>query len=640
MIAMTASRPEKIFEPINIGRMTVKNRIETAPAGPMLASGDSLVTAELIEYHRCLAEGGAGIVTVGISLINPEAMVPNILNLSDDRVVFRLAELAEAIQRYGAKASIELTPLAFAPGRPHTPDNIISPADAISKAEIKTTIDQYVRAVERCALAGFDMVLVHGGHGLYVSNFFSPFHNHRTDEYGGSLENRARFAMELLDAIRDRVGDAIAIEYRISADELIPDGAHVEETLAFAKMIEDKIDLLHVSAGLLNDNDILKHTIQPIYFKRGYNVHYAEAFKKVLHVPIATVGSLDMELAGEIIDSDRADVVAMIRAIIADPRCVNKARKHLPDTIRPCIRCNLCINRTHYSPLPMRCAVNPVAGRELTFKNVNPPDTSKKVVVVGGGPAGMQAARTLADRGHRPVIFEKESELGGLLRIAKTAPFKKDVKLYLEWAVRATLSDPRITVNLDQEATLDKVTAENPDAVIVAAGAKPLFPPIPGIELPHVVWGGDVEAGRASVGKRVVVAGGGQTGCEIALHLARQGKRVTLVEMLPPEEMAANGPRINMNTVISLLRDEQVDIRTTTKLTAIEQDIVRVETGGRRKDIDCDSVVLCLGMVPDREVVDRFLHSAPDVYVVGDSTTARGNLWTATTTAFNAAMNI
>ena len=579
-------------------------------------------------------------MTVGISLVNPEAMVPNILNLSDDRVVFRLAALVEAIQRYGAKASIELTAIAFGSGPANTPDNIVSPADTITRDQIKTIIDQYVKAVERCVIAGMDMVLIHGGHGLYVSNFFSPLYNHRTDEYGGSFENRARFAVELLDAIRTRVGRAIAIEYRISADELFEGGAGEEETLAFAGMIQDKIDLLHVSAGMLNKDKLVKHLIQPIYFKRGYNVHFAEKFKRALTVPVAAVGSLDLGLAEEVLAKGQADVVAMIRSLIADPRCVNKARTGKSDTIRPCIRCNMCINRTHYFPLPLRCAVNPLAGREFEFKNINPPETPKKAVVVGGGPAGMQAARTLADRGHRVTLFEKEKTLGGMLNIARIAPFKKDVKDYLEWAVRMTMTNERISVRLETEATPDIVGAEKPDALIVATGARPFFPPIKGIEGPRVVWGGDVETGKASVGRRVVVAGGGQTGCEVALHLAQQGKTVTLVEMLTLDGMICSAPRINMNAVVSLMEEHGVDIRTSTKLLEINSAHVVVAAAGKEENIPCDSVVICLGVVPDQEMVDRFAGLVSEFYVVGDSTTSRGNLWTATNTGFNAAMNV
>lgn len=259
---MNSTKYSKIFEPIKIGNLLVKNRIETAPAAPMLATGDSLVSNELIEYTRKLAEGGAGIVNVGISLVN-NVNIPYLINLSEDKVVYQLSVLAETIKRYGAVASIELSSIEFGSGDTNTPDNFTSIVDTITKEEIKGKIEEYVKAAERCVLAGMDMVLIHGGHGVFVSNFFSPLLNHRTDEYGGSLENRARFAVELLESIRKKVGNKIAIEYRVSADELVEGGATLEDTIEFAKLIQDKIDLLHVSAGLLTNDEILKYTVQP-----------------------------------------------------------------------------------------------------------------------------------------------------------------------------------------------------------------------------------------------------------------------------------------------------------------------------------------------------------------------------------------
>jgi 2,4-dienoyl-CoA reductase-like NADH-dependent reductase (Old Yellow Enzyme family) len=366
-----------IFTPLKIGRMTVKNRIETAPCVPFLASIDNDVTPALIEWERAFARGGAGIVTIGDTPIMNETAVRvgHILNLGIDKSIGALNRLAEAIQRYGARASIELT--YFDPGEQYSPNDL-------TIEEIKYVIDSYGKAAFRCLVAGMDMILIHGGHGHLISQFLSPRKNKRIDAYGGGFENRARFATEVLEAIRDKVGDGLAIEYRISADEVVPGGLTIEEQLEFVKSIQDKIDLIHVSVGNLFEPGVSHLMIQPTYVPRGINVHYAERFKKELKIPVTALGSIDIALAEKIIAENKADMVAMNRAFIADPDLVNKAKSGREDTIRPCVRCNTCIARAHRFFLPLRCAVNPLAAREAEFINLPPPAKKKKVVVIGG----------------------------------------------------------------------------------------------------------------------------------------------------------------------------------------------------------------------------------------------------------------
>jgi NADH:flavin oxidoreductases, Old Yellow Enzyme family len=500
-----------------------------------LASPEGLVTPELIEWTRALAKGGAGIVTVGISMVTPPFGHMNgfCVNIGDNNVVPGLAVLADTVHRYGAKASIELA--GFAMGH-DLPEEGKSPIDIMSQEERKNWITLFANAAERAMKAGMDMVLIHGGHGILVSNFFSPLFNHRTDQYGGSIENRARFACELFDAIRSKVGHKLAIEFRLSAAELVPGGVELDETIAFIKIIQDKIDLVHVSAGMLLDDEMVPITTQPTYLKRGYNAHYAASIKKAagIHIPITTVGSIDLDLAAEIIENNEADMCAMIRTVIADPSSVNKARTGNEAKIRPCIRCVLCLNRTHgMEPLRVACAVNPQAGRECELKDINKlADQKKKVVIIGGGPAGMEAARTAGDRGHEVILFEKSDCLGGTLRLAVAPNFKADLKNYLAWTIRMTSQHPNVSLRLSTAATPENIMAESPDALIIAVGAESNIPAIPGLDGSDVVWVGDVESGSVEVGHNVVIAGGGLTGCETALDLARKGKNVTIVEMV------------------------------------------------------------------------------------------------------------
>ncbi len=624
-----------IFQPIKIGPHTSKNRIEVSPAEPFLCTKEGLVTEEFVRFTESFARGGAGIVTVGDSPINQEYANENhfVVNLADPFVVHGLTKVTDAIHRYGALASIELNLR-----------NHVLPAD-MSKEDIRQIIKDFTLSAERCKKAGFDMVMIHGGHGHTVAQFYSPLLNKRTDEYGcTSFQNRCRFANELLDSVREAVGPNVAIDYRISGDELTPGGVDVEQAVMFAKEIQDKLDIIHVSAGNLYHPVSLSYMIQSSYLPMATNVRFAKRFREELNIPVTTVGSFNLDLAEKAVSDGSADVVAMIRQFIADPDCVNKARDGRGDEIRPCIRCCICTGSDpHGCPTPLRCSVNPPSGRNPRFDEIPKLKEEKKVVIVGGGAGGMEAARRLSERGANVVLFEKDNRLGGSLIIAGANPIKGDVARYADWSVRMTERLENVDIRLSAEATPELVKAENPDAVIVAVGSDQIVPEIPGIHGDNVMLAVDVDMKIKTPGKKVILVGAGLTGTETAVTLAREGHEVTLIDMLSIDEIDSRGNSSRSCTAMLRRMAEEAGVQTITglRLTEIrENGIAADDLNGKSVFLPCDSVVLSMGVRARSQLADSFDGTAKTVIKIGDCVRRGGNILSAVLDGFYAAMNI
>lgn len=623
-----------IFRPLAIGPVTAKNRIEVSPAEPMLASVDGFVTPEFLTYTQNFAKGGAAIVTVGDSPVTKEYAAENkfVIDLTTNMVVNGLFALTDSIHRYGALASIELN---------LRDDRLPSEFKA---AEIDKIIEDFAAAAYRCRLAGFDMVMLHGGHGHTVSSFFSHS-NTRKDKYGPhSMADRCRFASDLLDAVREKIGPNMAIEWRISGDEIVPDGVHLGEAIEFTKYIRDKIDMVHVSAGGMYAKEASLRMIPPTYVKRGLNAELAAAFKRELDLPVCTVGSFTMDMAEEAIAEGKADMIAMIRSLIADPMAVEKCRRGAGDTVRPCIRCSACTGAPdpHTAPKPIRCSVNPLAGRERMFSEYEPAMHTRKVLIAGGGCAGMEAGRWLAARGHRPVIFEKSDHLGGSLIAAGANPLKGDIKKYCEWAVRSTEETPGLGVILNTEVTREIVEEQSPDVLIIATGSEPIVPNIPGIHGENVVLAKDVDAGEAQVGHTVVVAGAGLTGTETAVALAMEGHEVTLIDMQSLKQIDAASTNAALNSSIRYIAAQHdVKVAEGVKLKEVLPDAIVIEDKeGKNWSIACDTLVLALGVRPTQLDPAEYEGLVKDIVVIGDCHQRGGTIASAVREGFYAAMNI
>lgn len=638
-----------VFQPLTIRGLTLKNRLEYAPTVVLKCSPEGEVTQEMLDYVAWQAKTGVGYLTIGNTPVvhtDSSAWVCE-LNITQDRCIHGLEMMARTARENGAEMSVELAHAGR--GSNATPGNpALAPSDVplnggplgyikpMNEEDMAFVRQQFVDCAVRCQKAGLRILMIHCAHNNLLAQFLSPASNHRTDQYGGSLENRMRFPLSVLKAVREAVPNMV-IECRCSAQEDTPDGLQLEESLQFMEKAQEYVDIIHVSRGNIFFNYGSTYTI-PTYFKgRQLNVAFAAEAKKRLHVPVAVVGNItSLAEAEEIIGSGKADIVVMAKAYMADENLIHKSIRGKAEEVRPCTRCDWCGNANNYGT-SMRCAINPMLGKDIDLSTLVKPGEEKHVMVIGGGPGGMMAAQTLRKMGHRVSLYEKSDKLGGLLNDATVASFKEYMRLYLQWDIRETMACGA-EIHLNTAVTPELVEEVNPDAIIVATGSTYVHPPIPGIDLEKVKTVSDVENHRVPVGQNVVVCGGGIVGLECAVMLGMEGKNVTVIDQIPLEQFAAGMPVFNHIELNHQLDQYSVKRVGGEKIAAFTE--AGVETAGGTV-YPADTYVLALGVKPDNKLAQELLSRyAEGVYVVGDCVSTGRVLADANQEAFHAAIRI
>ena len=616
--------------------MEIRNRIEFPAMGTKMVKDEKVVTDQLINYHAARSLGGNGLNFTEVCSVYDKAAPKNFLALSDDKYIPGMKKLADAIHEGGAKAGVQLwlggsavlfgdqTSMVVVPS-----DFKVEGTDYVIKAASKEIINECIKAfgdaAKRAVEAGYDTVEFHAGHNYTPHSFLSKAFNKRMDEYGGSLENRARFLLECIKSIRENIPEDMPLFMRIDAhDDCVEDGLTIEEVIQFCKWAKEAgVDVLDVSRGNFSSAAV-KYEVPPVDVPRGFNVENAARIKKETGMITVAVGRInDPEQADEIIRSGKADMVVMGRAQLADPEFCNKAKNGNVDDIVRCVGCNQgCYDGFTNPDAPfITCMRNPALGREAEFV-INKTDNPKNVLIVGGGVAGLEAAIELKDRGHNPILCEASDSLGGQFVLAGAAPRKEEMK---EAAIAMGEMAKRkgVEIKLSTPVDAEVIKDINPDEVIIAAGAEPIKLNVPGANLPHVTNSHDILAGKAKVNGDIVVIGGGLVGLEVAEYLSGNVNKITVVEML--NEVAKDLGQLRKICVMESLYHEGIKTITEAKCVEIKEKSIVIDKNGVVEEVPCDSVIVAIGARSRNfeSISDYCKENNIPYHVIGDAVRAR-----------------
>lgn len=640
---------------LRVGNVLLKNRIVNAPMAPPEMGPNGELTSENIGFYGLRAKGGAAVITVSEGIVHMATGRSHTKHLALDNPMElpSLAECAREIHYHNALASIELShggKYAGARAQGTDPNAVtrFGPVNEVmSDGRVVTEMpeeliyeiaESFGKAAKMCKDAGFDMVLLHAAHGWLLSQFMSPGTNKRTDKWGGeSRENRMRFPLLVIEKVREAVGSGFPIEYRLSGAEYVEGGYDINECIEICKMLDGKVDILYISAGVHENRDSFVITHPSMFLPHGSNVHLAAAVKKHMkHTPVGCVGGInDPAMADEIIASGKADLVCMARQLLVDPNFPKKALSGNADDITKCCRCFTCFATTLGTRITS-CALNPQIGRELDQRYSFCPTSPKKVVIVGGGPGGMQAALTAKARGHEVILIEKSSRLGGQLLCEEFVPFKNDLYNYaVQQAKRVEKSG--IEIRLNTTATAELIESLSPDALILAVGAKQIIPPIDGIDSPKVKTLDALHSKAPDLGQRVVILGGGLVGSETAVYLDSLGKDVTIVEM--KDDIASEANEMHKIALEHQFRDNNVQIHVNTTAVRVTKEGLVCKNSSGEFTVPADSILLAAGMRADWDTVEALRYSAPWYWSIGDCVKA-GKVVDATSQGYNIALDI